>query len=194
MTTTQAELDSVLAETSRLLGVSRQTPPSAYDEFVKFFLYAPYITEVSEAKLEIEQLTIKQLEKNGLAQIDSMDYAGANLTFTRIETILGGMKYATAGIHAIAGHQAFQAKDHETAFEKLLTIHSIHPDSAYLTAYFEKTQQLLIETKLAEVDALITAGKLAGMIEAFEKLAVGEVACGVDRQACAANSDQEWRS
>lgn len=171
LTTTQAELDSVLSETSRLLGINRQAPASAYDEFVKYFPYAHYITEVSAAKLEIEQLTIRQLEKNGLAQIDSMDYAGANLTFTRIETILGGKKNATAGIHAIAGHQAFQAKDYEAAFEKLLAIHSVHPDSAFLTAYFEKTQQLLIETKLAEVDALITAGKLAGMIEAFEKLA-----------------------
>jgi hypothetical protein len=170
LTATQAELDSVLAETSRLLGINRQTPAGAYDEFVKYFPYAPYITEVSVAKLEIEQLTIKQLEKNGLAQIDSMDYAGANLTFTRIETILGGKKYAAAGMHAITGHQAYQAKDYEAAFEKLLAIRSIHPDSAFLTAYFEKTQQLLIETKLAEVDVLITAGKLAGMIEAFEKL------------------------
>jgi len=172
LTATQTELDSVLAETSRLLGVNRQAPASAYDEFVKYFPYAPYLTEVSEAKLEIEQLTIKQLEKNGLAQIDSLDYAAANLTFTRIETILGGKKYATAGMHAIAGHQAFQTKDYESAFEKLLAIHAIHPDSAYLTAYFEKTQQLLIETKLAEVDGLISTGKLVGMIEAFEKLSV----------------------
>lgn len=170
MSATQAELDSVLAETSRLLGANRQAPASAYDEFVKYFPYAPFLTEVSAAKLEVEQITIIQLEKNGLAQIDSMDYAAANLTFTRIETILGGKKHAAAGIHAIAGHQTFQAKDYEVSFEKLLSIHSIHPDSAFLTAYFEKTQQLLIETKLAGVDALITAGKLAGMIEAFEIL------------------------
>jgi predicted DNA-binding transcriptional regulator len=85
-------------------------------------------------------------------------------------TIFGGAERATAGNHAISAHKAFLKKDYETAFESLLAIRSVYPQSSFLTAYYDKTQKLLIDTQLVKVDALIVANKLPGLIDAFEKL------------------------
>lgn len=168
--TTQTTLDKVLEETARLLTANRQNPDSAYDEYVAYFPYAPYLPEVRDAKLEFEQLSIKQLELNGHAQIEALNYAAAEQTFKRQGTILGGTEQSDAGIHAITGHQNFNKQDYEGTFATLLSIRSIHPDSVFLKNYFEKTQALLITTKLAEVDTLIAKRKLAGFITGFEIL------------------------
>lgn len=188
----QTILDKALGETARILALNRTVPGSAYDEFVAYFSYAPYLPEVRDAKLEIEQITIKQLELDGFAQVNTLKYAEADQSFQRLGTILGGENRARAGTHTIEAHKAFTNRNYRTAFAELLAISSIHPDSSFLKEYYEKTQRLLIETQLAQVDGLIAKSELAsqetaaaqpaqvdamiakhelaGLIEAFEKL------------------------
>lgn len=187
------KLTKVLGETARILALNRSAPGSAYDEYVEYFPYVPYLPEVRDAKLEIEQITIKQLELDGFARINAMKYAEADQVFQRLGTILGGENRARAGMHAIESHKAFTDRHYRTAFAELVTISSIYPDSPFLKEYYEKTQLLLIETQLAQVDgliarselasqetakaqpeqvdALIARNELASLIEAFEKLA-----------------------
>lgn len=167
----QADLDKVLRETARILSLNRASPASAYDEYVPFFIYAKYLQEVRDAKLEIEQITIRQLELNGLAQINALKYTEAEKAFTRAGAIEGGSDIAKAGLLAVAAQKALAGKNYAVAFEKLLEIRSIHPASAFLKAHYEKTQLLLLKIKLAEVDALIAKGALPGFIAALEKLA-----------------------
>lgn len=167
----QADLDKVLRETARILSLNRASPASAYDEYVPFFIYAQYLQEVRDAKLEIEQITIRQLESNGLAQINALKHTEAEKTFARVGAIEGGSDIAKAGLLAIAVQKALAGKNYAVAFEKLIGIRSIHPASAFLKAHYEKTQLLLMNTRLAEVDALIAKGALPGFIAALEKLA-----------------------
>jgi hypothetical protein len=167
---TEARLDKILADTKRLVEQNRAAPGSAYDGFVGLFPYAPYIAEVREAKAEIERSTIAQREQTGLEQIEKRDYAGAQQNFNRIGKIEGGAQRAAAGLSAIAAHKALLAKDYDSAFESMLAVRAANPESAFVKAYFEKTQAQLFSSHLEEIDRRIAAGKLGGLVDAFEKL------------------------
>ena len=159
-----AEIEAVQAKTT----ASKDGAVKAYEAFQPYNKYTPYMAKAKSAKAETTQNAIDYYENEGLKALSSNKYTTATTQFNKAKAISSASHQAEAGLIAVTTKKQINAKKYPEAYDNLLKIESIHPQSAFYKKHMKNTRTRVVNDMLAKAAKLASSSDMNKKAKAFE--------------------------